>query len=443
MERTLDRAPAPPPIEPTGRFARLWALALAHPVLTAFAMAAAVRVVFAIAVFIGKDGPLIPDEEQYVNVAAIAADGDLDDSVWGGYGVSLYNIAASFVVPLHGLFAVFGVSRLWGQLLAAAFGALAAALTVRLALELVRPAWALFAGALVAFVPSQVLWSSVALRESEIWLGLVLLGVVLAVAGRTSDPRRLVVLLAVAAAGLVILAYLRDLTFCVAAWSLVVASLTFGGPWRLPRTAGVLLLALVVPAVAGLGVGGYSFVERALPNLGTTRTYLSLEADSAFVSTTTLPPTTTPGEGGPAETTTTTVPDDGSEYIAGYRGETYVVDDSFEASIGAMPGGLIATTVRPLPWQDTDSIGLTLARVENVLWVLLYVAAALGAWFARGNRRVVAYLVVCVGGLVVAGAVSQGNLGTAFRHRAQFLWALAVLTAVAGQRLADRRAATR
>jgi hypothetical protein len=69
------------------------------------------------------------------------------------------------------------------------------------------------------------------------------------------------------------------------------------------------------------------------------------------------------------------------------------------------------------------------------------VLAALGAWFGRRRRDVVAFPLIATGVVIAAAAVSQGNLGTAFRHRGQVLWALAVLAAIGGQRLWDRRSA--
>ena len=103
--------------------------------------------------------------------------------------------------------------------------------------------------------------------------------------------------------------------------------------------------------------------------------------------------------------------------------------EPLDANISRVPQGLIDVTLRPFPWESTSGIALLLARVENVVWYLLYALAALGAVVAvrRPTARNALLFPAFVTGLLVAvAAVTQGNLGTAFRHRNQILWALAL-----------------
>jgi multidrug transporter EmrE-like cation transporter len=110
-----------------------------------------------------------------------------------------------------------------------------------------------------------------------------------------------------------------------------------------------------------------------------------------------------------------------------------------------LPAGLVAVLARPHLWEATDKIAVSFARLENVAWFGLYAAALAGALRApRSVRRVVAYPAISGAGIVVVAALTQGNLGTAFRHRGQILWAL-VVVAVVGllSRRSDRRTVER
>lgn len=432
-----------------------------HPVISVAAVAAVTRLAFAVVSFVVNRQYLIGDELQYVQLAHVVSHGRPAESWVAGYGQSLYDSSHVFMAQVTFLFRFVSDSRLSGQLVAVAWGAVAAAITCRLALELVRPRIALLAGLLIALLPSQVLWSSVVLRESLIWSGVAIIGLALAMVERQRG-RTVVLWLAAIVAGLLGVAYLRQQTMVVAAWALALASVTAGisAFWR--RIVPSIAAALVVPAVAGLGVFGWNLVTTAFPSLGATRTYMAMDAHSAFTPTTVLPSTTVPESTTTVpETTTTTVGSgalaiasrpgekvvtpDGTTHlvIAGTGGKVYVTDEGLSANLHELPRGIVAVTLRPFPWEHGSGLALLLARLENVFWYPLYVVAAIGAWLGRRRLAVIAYPVLVTGGLVVSAALTQGNLGTAFRHRAQFLWALAVLAAVAVEHAVARREARR
>ena len=73
-----------------------------------------------------------------------------------------------------------------------------------------------------------------------------------------------------------------------------------------------------------------------------------------------------------------------------------------------------------------------------LVWLLLWVFATAGAWVRRGDTHLVVFPVSLVISLTLAAAVTQGNLGTAFRHRGQVLWVLAILAVAAVQHIRDR-----
>ena len=108
-----------------------------RPVASVFIVALIVRVALAtMSSFLGftfdPDRPMAvgtwsPDEGSLLRLAETAAAGNLDEDVWGGYGVSLYRTIPVFVWPLKVLFQLFGPHRIIAQLLAAVCGAAAAA----------------------------------------------------------------------------------------------------------------------------------------------------------------------------------------------------------------------------------------------------------------------------------------------------------------------------
>jgi hypothetical protein len=253
---------------------------------------------------------------------------------------------------------------------------------------------------------------------------------------------------------------LRQQTAVVAAWSLVVASLLARHRHRVLVPLGALAIAVLAPALTGLGPAGYTFVESAVPHLAVIRANLSLGAESSIVRTVPVAPSDptprpsasgglplpgvvgSPGPMGMMESAAPARPTapPGGAVVTTASGESYIVEDSSSAAtLSALPAGLVAVTVRPFPWEPVSSGGARLAKLENIGWVMLYALAIVGAAVGLRRRDVIAFPIVVGLAVLTSSAVTQGNLGTAFRHRGQLLWALALLAAVALQHIADRR----
>ncbi len=149
----------------------IWSLAERYPVRASFLVAVAVRVVAAIAITLVK-GYLFGDESEYVTMGRLAAAGHLTPALWSGYGEALFHAAASFMWPIVVLFKLFGAHSLVAALWAGLFGAVTAALTAVIVGRALGRGWAALAGLTVAVFPSQIVWSSVVLRESMVWAGL-------------------------------------------------------------------------------------------------------------------------------------------------------------------------------------------------------------------------------------------------------------------------------
>ncbi len=70
----------------------------------------------------------------------------------------------------------------------------------------------------------------------------------------------------------------------------------------------------------------------------------------------------------------------------------------------------------------------------------LALVGLLGAW---QHRRALAFPVLAGGAILVMYGLTEGNLGTAYRHRGEFVWVVALLAAVGAERLAVWRTAGR
>jgi hypothetical protein len=410
----------------TGRSRRLLERCLAHPVLVTLFVALLVRVTAAVLINRLHAGVLIPDEHQYVDLAASVARGDGADAWFPGYGQLLYQTTFPFTGTVAFLFQHIGPYRILAQLVAAVAGAGTAAAVAQLALEAVPRRYALAAGLLAAVFPSQVLWSSVALRESVVWLGLAVMAVALAAAARRPDARGVLISLAALFLALVMLARLREQTFVVAAWAAALA-LIFCRPKRAAwmQRGAVLAMVVLIPVWAGYGYAGFSLVQRAVPGLGTTRANLADGAQSAIVK--------------PPPPTATTAPATPTPPPAAPRGAAQtLLDDSVAPSIRHLPAGLFAVTLRPVPGEPIRNADTAFSELENLGWYLLYVLAACGIVMGRRHRRLAFAAIVTVG-VLLSGALYEGNVGTAFRHRGQVLWALLVLAAVGLHEIVQRR----
>jgi len=447
-----------------GRFAR-------HPVLSVFFVALVVRVVAAVVVAVGFDGFLFFDDANYSRLAELAADGAVRDP----YDSFLYERTATLLVPITGLYGLFGPVGLLGQLFVATVGAATAAAVTRLAREVVAWPYAALAGLIVALLPSQILWSSLVLKDAAVWAVLSALALVVALAARGGGRR--LALLGVAAAGLlVLLGFLRLHSLEVACVAIVLAVLAFPRPRPLARLAGAAGLLVCVPFAFGMGVAGSSFVK-SRGDTGYQRAVNAIDAESAVVAAPPVaepPPVVTP----PASTSETRTPSRTASArrrksprrtssAPGARtpkapdtparaGKTtpapapapapVPTDDPAPAasSLAYLPTGVTVVALRPWPWESSSrNLGISMARAETIIWYPLLLLALIGLSAVWKHRRALAFPVLVGGGVLATYALTEGNLGTAYRHRGEFVWVVALLAAVGVERVVAWRNARR
>jgi hypothetical protein len=427
-------------------------VATGHPIATPFAVALAIRAVAAVVSVAGVHGYLIPDESQYMELGKVAAAGHLTPAYWQGYGESLFHEAASFMWPLTILFWLFGAHVVLAALWSALFGALVAALTALLAGRILGRGWAAISGLVVAVFPSQILWSSVVLRESMVWAGLAAAAIGVASLARAERWQAVAGAVVLVALALLVAGYLRSWTFLGATWAAAVA-VWFFRPARPVLARGLLLLvAVVVPIAPGLGPGGALYVHKTGGRLGYERAVLSLGAKSAFVhpklvNTPTTPAsgpgaggtgTGGPGAGGPnsakSPTTTTTQP----VIPSSTPGEGFAYHSGLKSDLKALPTGVVAFVLRPFPWQHGGGISLDLAALEELLYYPLYVLGLIGAVAFWRRREVLAFPLLTTILVTAFAAEAEGNLGSAFRHRDQLFWAVALFATLGAEHLWER-----
>jgi len=104
--------------------------------------------------------------------------------------------------------------------------------------------------------------------------------------------------------------------------------------------------------------------------------------------------------------------------------------------LSRLPSALPFVLFRPLPvldgWSELPS-SRKMAALENVGWVLLFLAAGACLLLTRSRMRFVTVVCFTYGSIIIAGlALLEGNLGTAFRHKSQLVWPLCLVLATAG-----------
>ena len=458
-----------------------------HPVLSSFVVALSIRVAFALVSGVFHDGLLVLDEGQYLLLAQMRAEGEFAPEFWSGYGQSLFDSTRTFMWPVTALFWIFGPVRIVAQLVAALFGAFTAAAAASMAKRFLRPKFALVAGLVVACFPSQILFSSVALRESLIWAGLMTMAVVVIDAQRSTSGRRLILSMTVLGLLFIGLVWLRPHTAVCAIWCAFPA-LLFGNNHRYGRTALAVCALVFLPWSMGFGIAGAGFGEAAIARLGISRGHMSLTAESGFESSqfelAEAPPLApTPLSLAPTPLSLAPTGPDGEstqdasahsdwcvelvmqtslngqigggkpllqreagDWVCAHNSETgrpILIDNRVSASLRRVLPGLYDTLIRPLPWEKSVGRFRSLAGLETVLWIALYGLAAYGTWMNRERYREFLFPVILLALLGLAGAVSHGNLGTSYRHRGQLLAMLAVLAAGGLQALIDGRRSAR
>ena len=108
-------------------------------------------------------------------------------------------------------------------------------------------------------------------------------------------------------------------------------------------------------------------------------------------------------------------------------------------ALSTIPTGVVYLLFAPFPWQIT-SLRQSISLPEMVVWWASVPLLVLGLWFAIKYRlRMISPILIFTVMLTLAYSVFQGNVGTAYRQRAQLLVFYFIFVAVGFVLVKERR----
>jgi 4-amino-4-deoxy-L-arabinose transferase-like glycosyltransferase len=257
------------------------------------------------------------------------------------------------------------------------------------------------AGLAVAFYPSLVLWSSQGLKDGPIVFFLALSILATLKLGEKLSPKYIAVLVV----SLVCLLSLRFYVFymlCVA----IAGAFVIGMQTISAKSFGRQFIAMIAVGLALTYFGvtrsaNQQFEQLSLQRLQTSRQDLARSAESGF--------------GRDVDVSTT------------------------GGALSTIPMGLIYLLFAPFPWQ-IGSLRQSITVPEMVIWWASFPLLVLGLWFTVKYRlRMISPILIFTVMLTFSYSVFQGNVGTAYRQRAQLLVFYFIFVAVGFVLMQEKR----
>ena len=403
-----------------------------HPIITVFLIALIPRILTAFAIFIRRSGMLFPDDEKYLRLATEYAAGRT--STWDDYTRELWKESASFLAPVGWIFRIFGAHAILAQTLVAIVGSVTVVVVVMILRNLVSTSSQLFVAVLFSVFPSQVVWSSIFLKDTFSALSVVFLMLTLSRMPQRSGARNTLSTLVSFALPLIFLSRVRSHTLLCVSIALIL-SLLLSKPKRWLLLASTGALVVLVPWISLGDPASKSVLTRLSIDLEDQRIAGAVGADTAIVE---------PQKPSPTESEHNTEVADTSP-TADQR-EPVIVDQrqgepSFFSTLGRnlayFPSGAKVMLFDPMPWNIDGNKKLMLALMEHLIWYPLVGLAVLGVFRRKTLRAHLIFAALSWGGLTLMWGQIEGNFGTAFRHRTEFVWAVFVFAGLGLDRLRE------
>lgn len=293
-----------------------------------------------------------------------------------GWGM-VYLVAAVYGVVGRNLLAI--------QLMNAVIGAVTAVVIYLCAYQVFQNSRvARIAGIAVAFYPSLVLWSAQGLKDGPIVFCLAIAILATLKLGEKLTFKYILILV-VALLSLVALRFYVFYMICVAiAGAFIIGMQQVTATSFLRQFSAVILLGL---ALTYIGVTRSATVQferyGSMQQLQRSRNDLARSAESGF-------------------------------------GRDVDVS-STSGALTTIPIGLVYLLFAPFPWQVT-SLRQSITLPEMIIWWTSFPLLILGLWYAIKYRlRKISPILIFTAMLTLAYSVFQGNVGTAYRQRAQLL----------------------
>lgn len=376
--------------------------------LRLFIAALLVRMILGTAIFVFKG-------QEFFGGDAITYDyfGYAQLRGWGGdkYFQSIANIFVGggmnsgwgMVYLVAAIYGIVGRNMLAVQLVNAVFGAATAVIIFLCAhhvfnnLKVAR-----LAGAAVAFYPSLVLWSSQGLKDGPIVFLLALSILATLKLGQKLSLKHIAILVC-SLLGLLSLRFYVFYMVCVAiGGAFIIGMQTITANSFVRQFAAFILLGLALTYVGVTRSASVQFEQYGnLQMLQTSRQDLARSAKSGF--------------GRDVDVSTTS------------------------GALSTIPMGLMYLLFAPFPWQVV-SLRQSITLPEMVVWWASFPLLILGLWFAiRYRLRMISPILIFTVMLSIAYSVFQGNVGTAYRQRAQLLVFYFIFIAVGFVLLKEKR----
>jgi hypothetical protein len=413
-----------------------------HALSALVALAVSTHMATALVLQAMAPGFITGDDAAYFRIASqaasylhgIPAEPNYGPPLWGGDAY----LFGGFVYLETALFFVFGPDVRIPLLLNAAMAVATALLIYASAARLFGVRAALLAAAIVSFYPSLILWSSLNLKDALTNLLLALgVGGVIAFQAR---PRVVMFIVALLSASILETVRGYAATTLAVAVTLSLIATPLSGPRRIAIIAIAGLVAVLI-ALQTLSSLGTSEGDLALERLEYERAAMAVGARTGFVPTPTpVVPTPTPVVPTPTPVVPTptgvvqTAPADRStpsptETLATAVRET-PTPSALMRTLTYLPVGIASAILAPVPFASGGIRELVVAP-EMLCWYALVAAALATTWRERRRLMTFAAAPLVIGGLILVFALTEGNVGTLFRHRGMIVPFVALLASPA------------
>jgi len=301
------------------------------------------------------------------------------------------------------VYGLVGRNMLAVQLMNSVFGAATAVIIYLCAHQVFKNLRvARLAGIAVAFYPSLVLWSAQGLKDGPI-VFLLALAILCTLKLGEKLALKYIVVLVLALLGLVALRFYVFYMICVAiAGAFVIGMQQVTATSFARQFTAIILVGLALTYVGVTRSASVQFERYGnLQTLQRSRLDLARSAESGF--------------GRDVDVSTTS------------------------GAISTIPMGVLYLLFAPFPWQIT-SLRQSITLPEMVVWWASFPLLVLGLWFAIKYRlRMISPILIFTVMLTLAYSVFQGNVGTAYRQRAQLLVFYFIFVAVGFVLMKEKR----
>ena len=312
----------------------------------------------------------------------------------GGWGM-VYMVGA--------IYGIVGRNMLAVQLVNAVFGAVTAVFIFLCTQQVFSNGRvARLAGIAVAFYPSLVLWSSQGLKDGPIVFCLALSILATLKLGEKLSLRYIVVLVCALMSLLSLRFYVFYMLCAAIAGAFLIGMQAVTATSFARQLAAVLLIGLALTYFGVTRSASMQFERYAnLERIQRSRLDMVRRADSGF--------------GREVDVSTTS------------------------GALSTIPMGMLYLLFAPFPWQVV-SLRQSITLPEMVIWWASFPMLILGLWFAIKYRlRMISPILIFTVMLTLSYSVFQGNVGTAYRQRAQLLVFYFIFVAVGFVLLQEKR----